>query len=183
MTEEQITKSIESQELKLLGWRKFTHYEIVSIFLLIAAITLVLFLRELINGTPKAFEKLWPVLLIFMLIPIGLARLYYKIQRNKLKFRIYSTTISREHLDRIIAKVAKDFQWKIIINKGNLVEAKTSPSFWSGSWGELITILIDGQTILANCICDPDKQASVTSYGRNKKQLDKLIEEIDNASR
>lgn len=183
MTEAQITKSIESKELKLLGWRNFTHYQIVWYFILIAATSLFIFSKELISGTPKAFDRLWPITLFLTPISLGLAGLYYKIQRKKLNFRVYRTTVSREQLDRIIAKVAKDLQWTIIIKNEILIEAKTSPGFWSGSWGELITILVDGQTVLVNCICDPDKPASVTSYGRNKKQIDRLLEEIEKASR
>ena len=65
----------------------------------------------------------------------------------------------------------------------NAIMAKTRPGFLSGSWGEQITILFDGNTILVNSICDLDMRGSVVPMGRNKKNMNRLIEEIKKASR
>ncbi len=62
-----------------------------------------------------------------------------------------------------------------------IIIAKTHPSIFSGSWGEQITILFDDDRILINSICDPDKKSSVVSMGRNKKNVSKLLEEINQA--
>lgn len=59
---------------------------------------------------------------------------------------------------------------------------KSNPRLWSGSWGEQITILFYKNRVLVNSICDLEKQNSVASYGRNKENMAKLIEEIKKAN-
>ncbi len=182
MTEEQITQSLEAKELKLVGWRKYTHYSIVGFFFLIAAFVLILDLKDILSSTARGLEQMWVFQLVFLIVPLGLGLLYYKIQRNKLKFRIVKTNLTREELEKIIQQVSSELKWLVIAIDNKVIEAKTSPGFLSGSWGELITILFDKQTVLVNSICDPDKRASVVSFGRNKRNTDRLIEEIEKAS-
>ena len=91
--------------------------------------------------------------------------------------------MTREELDKIINQVATELKWTIFSTNKRIVEAKTFPSFFSGSWGEQITILFDNKRVLVNSICDIDKQSSVVSMGRNKKNINRLIKEIENASR
>lgn len=183
MTEKQILESIQIQELKLSGWRKFSHYSIVGFFVLLSPLFIIFYIRDIINGTAKEFDKMWLIVLIFTIIPLGLGLLYYKIQRKKLRFKLVKTNLTREALSQLIEKVSKELQGSITYFDEKVIEVKTSPSFWSGSWGELITIFFDKQAILINSICDPDKKSSVTSYGRNKKNINRLIEAISEASR
>ena len=64
----------------------------------------------------------------------------------------------------------KDFviDWKVNVNKKNIVKAYTYPSFFSGSWGEMITIIFDDDQVMINSICNPDAQSSMSSMGRNR---------------
>jgi hypothetical protein len=121
--------------------------------------------------------------ILFMVIPIILGLLFYRLQRNRLKFKSISTQLTREELDSVVEKVANELKWIPYVMDKKVIIAKTHPSFFSGSWGEQITILFDKNRVLVNSICDPDKRSSVVSMGRNKQNMSRLIEEIKKASR
>jgi hypothetical protein len=70
-----------------------------------------------------------------------------------------------------------------VIKTKDLFVAKTNPKWWTGSWGEMITILIDNDKVMINSICDPELRASVFSVGRNRKNVNRLIGNIITASR
>ena len=113
-----------------------------------------------------------------MLVPSIIGLLFYKLQKKRLKFKTVETALTRDELDKIIERVAAELQWRIYTNNKRIVEARTNPSFFSGSWGEQITILFDNKRVLANSICDLIKQDSFVSMGRNKKNTQRLIDEI-----
>ena len=179
MTNEQIKYSIETCKMKLGKWDKFNHYGIVG-FLFIIPSTLIFFhLKDYFQGTTRPLREgeIW-----FFIIPSILGLLFYRLQKNRLKFKSIETNLTREELDPIIEKVANELEWTPYLTNKKIIIAKTHPSFFSGSWGEQITILFDKNRILVNSICDPDKRSSVVSMGRNKKNMNRLIEEIKKAS-
>jgi hypothetical protein len=117
-------------------------------------------------------------------IPFTLvAILFYVVQYYRLRFTVIDTNLARERLYEIISRTADELEWISEINSKDLFVFKTNPKWWSGSWGEQITILLDKDRIMINSICDPDKRASVISIGRNNKNVTKLIENIKTASR
>lgn len=59
--------------------------------------------------------------------------------------------------------------------------ANTNPGFFSGSWGEQITVLFYQDSVFVNSICDPNKRSSVISWGRNSENEDTLIDKINEA--
>lgn len=180
MTNDQIRYSIETGEMKLEFWDKFTHYGIVGFLFFIPAMFIFFHLQDYFQGTPRPFreEEIW-----FMIVPSLLGLLFYRLQRNRLKFKSIDTNLTREEFDPIIEKVANELEWMPYVANKKVIIAKTHPGFFSGSWGEQITILFDKNRILVNSICDPDKRSSVVSMGRNKQNMNRLIEEIKNASR
>lgn len=179
MTNEQIKYSIETSEMKLGNWHKFTHYGIVGFLFIIPAMLITFHLKDHFQGTSRPFREgeIW-----FMIIPSILGLLFYRLQKNRLKFKSIDTKLTREELDPIIEKVANELEWITFVKNKKIVISKTFPSFFSGSWGEQITILFDKNRILVNSICDPDKRISIVSMGRNKKNMNRLIEEIKKAS-
>jgi hypothetical protein len=143
-------------------------------------VQLFLYCKDLINETAKGFNV---GMLLFIIVPAALGLFFYRLQRNRLKFKIVETNLTRDELETIIRQIATERKWTIFESNKRIIEAKTFPSFFSGSWGEQITILFDNKRVLVNSICDLDKQSSVVSMGRNKKHTTKLIEEIEQASR
>lgn len=179
MTNEQIKHSLETRELNLSNIQKFTHYALVFFFFMIPATLILLHLKDILNGTPKAMleNEIW-----FLTIPPILGFLVFLIQKKRLKLEPISTNLSRSEIDKVIENVAKKLEWHLIIKGNNVIIAKTYPSFFSGSWGEQITILFDNKRILVNSICDPDRKSSMVSMGRNKRNRNTLVEEILKAS-
>jgi hypothetical protein len=86
-------------------------------------------------------------------------------------------------LQKVIGKTANELGWKSRINRGDLIIKSTNPSWLSGSWGEQVTIILDDNRLLINSICDPNKKASIISIGRNKKNINRLIENVKSANR
>ena len=93
------------------------------------------------------------------------------------------TKLDRDQLNRIIELTGEELKWMPFYVDDQIIIAKTFPGFWSGSWGEQITIMFDNGRILMNSICDPDKKSSVFSNGRNTKNINLLVERVKAASR
>ena len=178
MKDEVINKSIDTNELQLTSWEKFDHYGIVFFSFLIPLMPLYFYLKDLINGDSDGLNF---GMLLFIIIPSIIGLLFYRLQRNRLKFKIVETNLPKDEVIKIINQVATELKWKIYKTSDKIIEAKTYPSFFSGSWGEQITILFDNKRILVNSICDLDQRSSVVSMGRNKKNMNKLIQEIEQA--
>ena len=177
MTKEQIKKSIETGELDLKFTDKFTHYGIVG-FLLIIPATLLMY--TLFIGIPKQPRV---ELILFVLVPTLLALLFYKLQKKRLEFESVNTTLTREEVAEIIKEVGEELNWHPFLNKDKIYIAKTYPGLLSGSWGEQITVLFGRNRVFINSICDPDKNSSVVSFGRNRKNMNALLNKIEGASR
>ncbi len=180
MTERQIELSLQTNKLQLKFWDKVSHFGIVGFLLFIPLLFLFFHLKDFLNGTPKQIRQ---GKISFIVVPTLLAILFYKLQSDRLKFREVFTSLSRQQLTEIIEKVGDKLKWYPEEISENLIVAKTHPSFFSGSWGEQITILFDTNRVLVNSICDPDKKISVVSMGRNKKNVNTLISAIETASR
>ncbi|NVK82676.1 MAG: hypothetical protein HWE21_00050 [Cytophagia bacterium] len=76
-------------------------------------------------------------------------------------------------------RIANQEEWVIRTNRKNTIVAKSNPGFLSGSWGEQITVIINGQNVYVNSICDLDKRPSVVSFGRNRANEMKIIKALN----
>lgn len=179
MTDEQIKYSLHTGELKISNRDKFSHYGIVGFLLIIPTTFLFLFTKDYFQGTEKSIKEgeIW-----FIIIPSIHAFLFYKLQKKRLKFKSIETNLTRDELDIMIENVAKKLEWHPYFINERVFIAKTFPSFLSGSWGEQITILFDKNRILVNSICDPEKNSSVVSMGRNKEHINTFVQEIKKGS-
>ena len=175
MTEEDIIHSIEKNEVKLTFWGKIIHYGIVGYLMFIIAMIVFLQLANMGNGPEKPINEgeIW---VFIVLLPVLF--FIYKLQRKRLKFKSVETNLKRKEINNIIREVALELKWTLDSVDENYIVAKTHPGFFSGSWGEQITIIFDRNKVLVNSICDPDKRSSVTSMGRNRRNEMKLMNEI-----
>ena len=121
--------------------------------------------------------------IFFIAIPIVIAIGFHLLQKKRLKFKEVSTNLSEDEIFKIIKKVANDLDWYIESESTEIVFARTFPCFFSGSWGEQITIIIGENIVLINSICDLKKRSSLVSMGRNKKNENTFIREIEKANR
>lgn len=182
MKNEWILLMIETKRLRLKVTHLLTHYLIVLFLLIPFFLTLFGFIQKHIlhnySGVKSPDEMLMANLPLLLL-----AVAFFFIQMNKLKFKIVETNLPEEKLEEIIKETADELEWYYEISNDKIVIAKTHPKWSTGSWGEQITIIFDKSFVMVNSICDPDKKASVVSFGRNKRNMNRLIEKIKAANR
>lgn len=182
MTKAQIHKSIRSGQLQLSPKHWRTHFEVVYLLAYITpgffGIMVLYYIWNYFYEIPNRFGL---EVFLFMFAPIPFAALFYYIQKKRLEFKVIRTDLPRFKIDKIIKSAAKALEWKIIKKNNKVIIAKTNPPFISGSWGEHITILFQGNYILINSICDPEKHTSLASMGRNKQNVQILILQIEKA--
>ena len=172
---------IETEKLKMKFTDLLTHYLIVFYLMIPLSMNLFSYFQKYILHNYKGVRS--PEEMFRATLPIGfIAVIFYFIQKNKLKFKSVETKLSKEKLKEIIEQTAKELEWHPKIIDDKLIIAKTYPKWWTGSWGEQITIIIDQSRIMINSICDPDKRVSIVSMGRNRQNMNKLIDNIKTAS-
>lgn len=169
---------IESERMKLNNWETLGHYFVVLYILLIPIFNFYsIFQIEItknysgVRTTSELFEASWPWLII--------AVIFLFIQYKRLKFKKVKSTIGTEEFKQIAKKTGDEMKWNFTTLNNNLVIAKTE--FNWNSWGELIMIIRKNDEILINSICDPNKKASVASWGRNKKNINAFLKNINSS--
>jgi hypothetical protein len=106
MTDEQVKRSIDSNELQLSFGDKIGHYFIILFLLFMPALLISFKIRDYFEGINNSIEGgIW-----FIFIPIALAPFAYILQRNRLKFLVVESNLPKEEILRIIEKVAKELE-------------------------------------------------------------------------
>jgi hypothetical protein len=75
-----------------------------------------------------------------------------------------------------------EYEWRIELNTKEVFRGYR-PWSWTGSWGEMITIIKDKDRLLLNSICDPHMQSSVASYGWNKRNIETFLKNLSDVKR
>lgn len=176
MNKEQINIMKKTKRLKLSRWQTIDHYFIMIFILLIPGLNLFslfeIYVTNSYNGVRSADELIlttWP-----WLIP---AIVFYLIQKRRLRFIEVKVEHTDQEFYKAIERTAKEYKWQIESNNENIFRAYR-PSNWTGSWGEMITIIKDKDRLLLNSICDPNKKSSVASFGWNKKNIDTFLKNL-----
>lgn len=172
-------KSIETCELQLtkLG-DKVTHFSVVGYLLIFPTMIWCFHLVDFVIGNPIFLREgeIW-----LATIPAILAIIAYRIQKQRLKYRVIKTNLKKEKLKELIIEVAKELEWERGTFSTKTYISSTSPRWWSGSWGEQITIIFSEDYVYINSICDLNKKSSIVSWGRNRRNENTLIERINKA--
>ena len=179
MTEEEYRKSISTGELQLSFWNKVSHYGIVGFCFFIPTFLLLIHLFEFLKGNPAYFADREIYILI---IPIIVGCLFFLLQKSRLKFRIIEVKVNPSDFNIYLEQLCKKWDWTPRSHNDNFFVAKTNQSFFSGSWGEQVTILRTENKIFINSICDLDKKSSVTSFGHNRENINAVKELFNNVS-
>jgi hypothetical protein len=180
MKRDLIKKSLETGELHLTFSQKEGHFGIAFYLLIIPAFFLFFYIKDTNSSN---FDERKVEIPIIAFVSCGISLLTYRHQRKMLKFVTVDTKLDRVELTKIIETTGKQLKWKPHFMDDQVFIAKTFPGLWSGSWGEQITIIFDNEKILINSICDPDNRGSLFSNGRNRKNINLLVELVKAASR
>lgn len=68
------------------------------------------------------------------------AIVFYFIQKSRLRFREVNVDYTDQEFQEAVERTAKEYEWKIKLNNKNVFRAYR-PWNWTGSWGEMITII------------------------------------------
>jgi hypothetical protein len=127
MKRELVEKSIETGELQLEFWQKITHYEIVFYSIFLSLMFSAFYIYDRLNKAPKPFLN---VLVWFIVIPAIIGIIFYFIQKNRLKFTIIRTNLSRNQIDEIVKEVSNKLEWHKHKYTKKIFIAKTFPGFF-----------------------------------------------------
>jgi len=152
------------KSVTLSGLEKLTHY---WPFLLFAGLTLwSVYVMLVITNIAKP-ERVFYI--FYFCAPVSI--IFYVIQKRRLKYTVVTTTLTPAEIDAVLLKLEAGKGWKRKRKTPFIYIATTYGGLLSGSWGERITIEQSGGMVYMNSICDPAKPSSVTSWGRNKKNV------------
>ncbi len=178
MTQEEYNKSIETGELQLNCKDWLTHFGVVGFLFFMPLMLLSIHLFKFFEGNPFSFRDGEFYILI---VPIIIGFLFFILQRSRLKFKVLTVRLSQKELTAYIEQLCKEWDWKPYFHNKNIFIAKTKMG--GGSWGELVTILFNGNEVWINSICDPDKHGSIVSMGRNRENVKAVTDLIENINR
>ena len=173
--------SIEAGELRLGRWDKFNHYFPVYVLFGISVSMPGFWLYDQVIGLPKP-SVIHPGDLtfnLFIFIPLVLGVLVFRSQKQALRLVSVKTGRERSENRELVRKAAKTLQCSIAVAAENEFVGITNPPFRSGSWGERITVLFEGDEVFVNSICDPDKQTSLVSCGRNGANVRVIVRRLN----
>jgi len=178
MTQEQYNKSIETGELQLNCKDMLTHFGVVGFLFFMPLMLLSIHLFQYFKGNPSSLRGDEFYILI---IPIIIGFLFFLLQKSRLKLKVLTATLSQKELTSYIEQLCQEWDWKPYFHNKNIFIAKTKMG--GGSWGEQVTILFNGNQVWVNSICDPDKKGSLVSFGRNRENVQAVVDLIENTNR
>lgn len=171
----------ETEKLKLSFRQIVNHYFIVVFLLLIPLFMMISIFEIYITKTYDGVRSV-DELIRFIIPCIVLAIIFFFIQKNRLKFKKIKIDYTDEDFKEAVNRTVKDLEWKIDKNNKTYLRA-FRPWNWTGSWGEMITIIKLNDGLLVNSICDPDKWTSVASYGWNKKNIRTFLNNLSDTKK
>jgi hypothetical protein len=173
MKKEWILIMKRKKRLKLKILQTLTHFGIVLFLLFIVSLSawslFQIYITDTYTGVRSANE------LIKSSLPfLALALLFAFIQNRRLRLREFKVAFTDDQFQEAIERTVKDLEWRVDRNNKTFFRAYR-PWNWTGSWGEMVTIIKDKDRLLVNSICDPDRMTSVASYGWNKKNINTFL--------
>ena len=106
---------------------------------------------------------------------LAIAILSFYKQRKSLQFYSITNTKNKQIAFKACRKILKENGWNIDKQSSNMIQA-TGFGFRNGidlrSWSEMLTIIIEKDSIKINSICDPDGHfTQFVSFGKNKQHI------------
>ncbi len=150
----------ESKRLKLTTIQTLTHFGVVLFSLFIA----LMMGWIMIQG--ETVDELTKVPLFFLLLSI----FFFFVQYRRLKFREFHLRYTEHQFQEAVKRTTNELEWSIDSKSETFFRAYRS-SNWTGSWGEMITIIKEKDRLFINSICDPNKASSIASYGWNRTNI------------
>lgn len=122
----------------------------------------------------------WGVLLPIwaLCIPLLLALLLFRVQRNRLDFEVVPTRLSVEVVSDLFVELSESCCWTIDHLGHDCIVAHTNPSVWSPTWGEQIFVVYDRGQIWVNSVSDLNRRSSIISFGYTHRNCRRIVDAI-----
>ena len=176
MKEKEIKQIPQTKRLKLGLGEWLTHYAIVFFLFFISMLPAPdiykIYFTKTYIGIRSGEE------LIQSSVPwLILAIIFCFIQYQQLRFKEFTAVQTEGEFKEAVDRTQKELEWNIEKYNSNYVRAYR-PWNWTGSFGEMVTIIRNEDKILINSICDPNSFSSVTAWGWNKKNIRTFINNL-----
>lgn len=164
-----------NKRLKLTTVQTLTHYGVVWYVLLFVLLTgwrlIDIYATDTYTGVRAADQLIETSLLLVLAVFFAL------VQYRRLMYKEINLAFTDDQFQEAVERTVKDLEWRIDRNNKNFFRAYR-PWNWSGSWGEMVTIIKDKDRLLINSICNPDSMSSVASYGWNRKNIQTFLRNL-----
>lgn len=176
MNKEEIDLMKRTKRLKLSRGQTLDHYLIIIFILLIPGFTLFSFFEIYVTETYDGVRSVSELISTgWIWIPVAIG--FYVIQHRRLKFTEVNVQYTNQELQEALERTTTEYKWQLERNDQDVLRAYR-PSDWSGSLGEMITIIKDKDRLLLNSICNPNKRSSVASFGWNRRNIDTFLKNL-----
>ncbi|MGM1056728.1 MAG: hypothetical protein ACQEWG_12640 [Bacteroidota bacterium] len=166
---------IRTKTLKLSKENLFWHYSVVPFVLIVPILSVWSLVEFYIFKTYDGVRK--PEFGTFEFICVIAAIFFFFIQSRRLRFKEIDISTDNDGFNLALEKTAKELEWKIDSYSDNFVRAHRDWN-WTGSWGEMITIIREKDRLLINSICEPSSFSSVSSWGWNRKNVQTFVSNL-----
>ena len=170
-----INKMLHQKRLHLNFKTLLSHYVVPVMFIGMSVIFLFMYIRSHYTSYSIPIIDNLIASSIFLLLGI----VFFFIQNRRLKFNSIPIDLSKKRVVLAIEKTARERKWILKNSESGFYQFYTNGGFRTGSWGELITIIIDKDELHFNSICDPYNRPSLASYGQNKKHRKELYKNLE----
>lgn len=154
----------------------FTHYGIALGLFYVAAVIVLLCLRDNLSGNPSP-RGISPQLCWIVLGMVVAGILSWRRQTRKLYFRPVKTSLDKEAIFQALAPVGDQHGWILDHAGEDCIVAHTRPSsIWSTTWGEQIFVVFGDGCVWINSVNDLNKRTVLSSFGHTRRNM-RLVEE------
>lgn len=147
----------------------WTHYQLPVYMSLLPVLFSGMCVYDWLAGENLSSRQLVGIWIVtgFTLLVLFFGRMQYR----RLRCTCVSSALPAGELVPLLTEMALREEWTLDYVGDDCFLAHTNPSLWSGSWGEQIFVVFDRGQVWVNSICDLNKRASVTSFGRTSKHI------------
>jgi hypothetical protein len=158
------------KEVELSGSEKLNHFSIVIAFLA----PLPILLPTGLQSASREFRA-------FVAMLVLIAAFAFWWQKRVLRYTKVRTVQCAEANHQAVLLLAEKLGWAIIAEMPSESLLISVPGFPKtlASWGERVSVRFLGSEVYVNSICDPNRYASVSAYGRNGRNVRAVVRAID----
>lgn len=170
-----IDECIKTGELQLTDDEKGSHFAPIKYFVIAPIIFFVFGLYNIItkgisldinsSGFGLILASFGFLLIIFYL---------YRIQKKALQFFSFESDLPINEKRKVINIAGEKIHWDKVLEKENIIIGNTSNIFL---WGERITVILHGDTVMINSISDPYKKTNI--FAPNYKHINAFVDEFN----